>query len=75
MWISPVSLGEWKRIKTFGFHLPRLAGISNMAMGEGFTAQKKMLPVALIFVLYFLTEAWQSAGSSIRSQWDQLMRG
>jgi hypothetical protein len=44
-------------------------------MGEDFTAQKKMLPVELIFVLYLQMAKWQSVGSSVRIQWDLLMRG
>jgi hypothetical protein len=53
MWIFPVSQEGWKKIWIYGFHLLGQAGFFNMGMEEGFTAQKKKLPVELISVLYF----------------------
>ena len=41
MWISPVSQGEWRRIKTFGFHLLRPEHTSNMAIGGGLHSSEK----------------------------------
>jgi hypothetical protein len=46
-----------------------------MAMGEDFTAQKKMLPVVPIFVLYLPMAMLRNVGSSVRSEWDLLMKG
>jgi hypothetical protein len=45
-----------------------------MVSEGGFTVQKKMLPVELIYVLYFLIEGLQSVGSSVKTQWDRLRR-
>jgi hypothetical protein len=47
----------------------------NMVSEGGFIVQKKMLPVELIFVLYFQIRMLQSAGFSVKSQWDRLRRG
>jgi len=68
MWISPVLQEEWKKIKTYGFPLQKQADSSNMATEGDYTPQKKMLPVELIFVLYFQMVMLQSAGSSVRRQ-------
>ena len=73
--MSPLSLGEWARIETSGFRPPRPGLFYNMVMGEGFTAQKKMLAVGPIFALYSPMVMFASAGSLVRTQWDLLKKG